>query len=380
MATARRNALGSSDRLRWGVVGMGYFAQGAVLPAFAHARSSCELSALFSDDARKRKRLGKQYRVGHVLPYDQYDDFLRSGEIDAVYIALPNDLHKDYTVRAARAGVHVLCEKPMAVTEDECREMIQACEEAGVKLMIAYRLHFDEANLTAVDLARRGKLGDLRYFSSVFSLPVKKGNVRICPTERGGGPLYDIGIYCINAARYLFQQEPTEVSALAARRPGDERFHDTDEQLGVTLRFPDDRLAVFAASFGGADASSYSLVGTRGRLQLDSAYEYAAPMKLEIQIGEKTEQRKFKKRDQIAAELEYFADCVASEREPEPSGWEGLHDVRIISAILESVRTGRKVEIDLPDKRSRPGRNQAIERPAVPRQPALVNAEPPSQS
>ena len=120
-----------------------------------------------------------------MLPYDRYDDFLRSGEVDAVYIAVPNDLHKEYTVRAARAGVHVLCEKPMAVTEEDCREMIGACQDANVKLMIGYRLHFDEANLTAVDLARRGKLGELRYFSSLFSLPVKEGNIRVSPTERG---------------------------------------------------------------------------------------------------------------------------------------------------------------------------------------------------
>ena len=140
--------------------------------------------------------------------------------------------------------------------------------------------------------------------------------------------------------------------ALAGSRPGDDRFVETDEQLGVALRFPGERLAVFTVSFGGADAGSYSLVGTRGSLRLDSAYEYAAPMKLEIQIGDKTEKRSFKKRDQIAAELEYFADCVARNREPEPSGWEGLHDVRIIQTILESARTGRKREIELPDKQN----------------------------
>jgi glucose-fructose oxidoreductase len=377
MAPAKRNGKGNPDRLKWAVVGLGHFAQTAVLPAFAHVRKSCKLAALFSDDRRKRKRMGDQYKVRDVLPYDEYDAFLASGAVDAVYIALPNDLHRDYTVRAARAGVHVLCEKPLAPTEEDCRAMIDACREAGVKLMVAYRLHFEEANLTAVDLARRGKLGELRYFSSVFSLPVDEGNIRTNPTEQGGGPLYDIGIYCINAARYLFQDEPTEVVALAASREGDERFAGSDEQLSATLRFPGERLANFTASFGGADSGWYELVGSKGSLRLDPAYEYAAPMVLQTRIGEKVRKRKFGKRDQIAPELEYFARCVRRDEQPEPSGWEGLHDVRIIRSILESARTGQKVAIDLPKKRDRPTLEQAREHPPV-APPDLVNAEPPS--
>jgi predicted dehydrogenase len=377
MASAKRNGKGASDRLRWAVVGLGYFAQKAVLPAFAHARKSSRLVALFSDDRRKRKNLGKKYRVKETLAYDEYDQFLASGAVDAVYIALPNHLHKDFTVRAARAGVHVLCEKPMAPTEEDCRAMIDACREANVKLMVAYRLHFEEANLMAVDLARRGKLGELRYFASVFSLPVQEGNIRTNPTEQGGGPLYDIGIYCINAARYLFQDEPTEVVALAASRRGDERFASTDEQVAATLRFPGERLATFTASFGGADSGSFELVGSKGSLRLDPAYEYAERMVLQTRIGEKVRTRKFGKRDQIAPELEYFARCVRRDEQPEPSGWEGLHDVRIIRSILESARSGKKVAIDLPKKQTRPTTGQAIERPPV-SEPDLVNAEPPS--
>jgi predicted dehydrogenase len=365
--------------LRWAVVGQGYFAQAAVLPAFAHARAG-ELVALFSQDEKKRRQLGKKYGAAHALPYESYDDLLASREVDAVYIALPNHLHREYTVRAAAAGIHVLCEKPMAVTETECREMIAACKEARVKLMVAYRLHLEAANLTAVDLARRGKLGELRYFSSVFSLPVKGGNIRTNPTEEGGGPLYDLGIYCINAARYLFQAEPTEVMAMSATRRDDERFSSTDEQVSASLRFPGERLAIFTAGFGAADLSSYSLVGTKGALRLDPAYEYAAPMVLETRVGDKVNKRVFKKRDQVAAELDYFADCVTRNREPEPSGWEGLHDVRIIQAILQSAAAGKKVTLDLPEPRQRPTGKQAIERAPVRAMPHLVNAEPPADS
>ncbi len=375
MAKARGNQK-SDQRVKWAVVGLGHFAQAAVLPAFAHARKNSQLVALFSDDARKRRRLGKKYRVRQVVGYDEYDALLASGAVDAVYLTVPNHLHKDFTVRAARAGVHVLCEKPMAPSEADCREMIAACQEARVKLMIAYRLHFEAANLTAVDLARKGKLGDLRYFSSVFSLPVKAGNVRTLPTDEGGGPLYDIGVYCINAARYLFGQEPTEVVAATATRSDDGRFAEIEEQVAVTLRFPEERLATFTASFGAADSGWYELGGTRGSLRLDPAYEYAMPMSLEARIGDKIKKRRFGKRDQIAPEIEYLARCVLRDEEPEPSGWEGLHDVRIIRAILEAAETGRKVAIDLPDKADRPGRPQARTRPPVPRTPELVNAEP----
>ena len=176
-----------SDRLRFAVVGQGYFSQAAVLPAFKHARS-CELVALFSDDQAKREKLRRKHQAAFALPYEEYDDFLRSGEVQAVYIAVPNHLHRDYTVRAARAGVHVLCEKPMAVTVEECEQMIEACAENRVKLMIAYRLHLEKANLAAIEAIRKGRVGDPRYFTSAFSLPAGRGQrAAACPPARAAG-------------------------------------------------------------------------------------------------------------------------------------------------------------------------------------------------
>lgn len=365
------------DRVRWAVIGQGYFAQAVVLPAFGNARSKPELVALLSGDEKKRRLLGRKYKVEHALPYEDYDELLASGTVDAVYIALPNHLHKDYTVRAAEAGVHVLCEKPMAVTETDCLEMIGACKSARVKLMIAYRLHLEAANLSAIETVRRGKIGDPRYFSSIFSLPVKAGNIRTNPTELGGGPLFDIGIYCINAARYLFRSEPTEVTALTATRPSDRRFTKTHEQAGAVLRFPDERLACFTSCFSGADLSSYQVVGTKGFLRLEPAYEHSEPLTLETSIGRRSTRKTFRKRDQIAPELDYFAGCINEDREPEPSGWEGLHDVKIIQAILQSAREGRSVRLNLEDRRQRPGLGQELDRPSH-RAPPLVEAEPPS--
>ena len=154
----------SKRTIRYAVVGLGHIAQVAVLPAFAHARRNSRLTAVVSGDRAKGREIAKRYRLDHAFSYDEFDDCLRT--VDAVYIALPNSMHAEYTIRAARAGVHVLCEKPMAVTTGECRQMIAACRRSKVKLMIAYRLHFETLNLTAIDLARGGRLGELKFFNS----------------------------------------------------------------------------------------------------------------------------------------------------------------------------------------------------------------------
>jgi predicted dehydrogenase len=366
-----------SDRLRCAVVGQGYFSQTAVLPAFKHARS-CELVALFSDDQAKREKLRRKHQAAFALPYEEYDDFLRSGEVQAVYIAVPNHLHRDYSVRAARAGVHVLCEKPMAVTVEECEQMIEACAENRVKLMIAYRLHLEKANLAAIEAIRNGRVGDPRYFSSAFSFQLDEDNVRGMPTGKGGGPLYDIGTYCINAARYLFQAEPTQVTALLGYRPDQPGLERIEEQAAAVLRFPDDRLASFTVSFGATDVARYTVAGTKASLVLDPAYTHSAPIEMILEKGGgKKQRKKFPLSDQVAAELSYFAECVRTGRDPEPDGWEGLNDVAVIRAILESARTGHAVDLHLEDRRQRPGGHQARKKPAPKGKPELVHAAPP---
>ncbi len=357
-------------RLRIAVVGQGHFAQVAVLPAIAQL-DDIELAALVSGSRHKLDELGDEYNVQTLVDYDDLDDLLASGTIDAVYVAVPNDLHAEITLVAARHGVHVLCEKPMAPTEAECMQMIRTCEQRGVKLMIAYRLHFEAANLVAIEIARGGELGDPRIFSSVFSLQVREGNTRVQP-RRGAGPLYDLGVYCVNAARYLFRAEPREVLAVRLGGDGDPRFSAVEEAYSATLRFPDERVAQFTCSFGAADRSHYEIVGTRGVLALDNAYEYAAEMTMSIQSDHGTKQRTFEKRDQIAAEIEYFARCIRDDIEPEPSGWEGLEDVRILQAIQSSARFGRTVPIDPIHRPQRPDLGQEIRMPPV-EKPRLVD-------
>src|SRR3954471_13028818 len=154
----RRRSKDRGEPVQFAVIGQGYFAQGAVLPAFKEA-DGCDLRAIFSNDSTKLRALKRKYGVAVALGYDQYDDYLRSGEVDAVYIALPNDLHADYTLRAARAGVHVLCEKPLATNSEDAREIISVYADHGVTLMTAYRLHFEGATLDAIERVRRGDIG-----------------------------------------------------------------------------------------------------------------------------------------------------------------------------------------------------------------------------
>ena len=354
MKTSRKHSI------RYAVVGLGHLAQVAVLPAFRRASHS-ELAAVVSSDPQKLETLGRRYHVSRRYSYDEYDQCLADG-VDAVYIVLPNHLHREFAVRAFRAGVHVLCEKPMALTERDCRDMISAATKSQRKLMIAYRLHFERMNLQAIETAQRGKLGELRFFSSEFGQQVVKDNVRLAYSiAEGGGPIYDMGIYCINAARYLFRAEPTQVFATAARRK-DSRFDKADEMTSVMLRFSGERLATFTASFGCADIDRYTLIGTQGVLTADPAFAYSEALKLTISNGSKSRVRTFAKRDQFAAELTYFSECILTGKDPEPSGEEGLRDVRVIQAIYRSDRTGRAINLPSLTRKHRPDLTQEIRR------------------
>jgi predicted dehydrogenase len=366
-----------SQKVRYAVIGLGWFSQSAALPAFAHAENS-ELVALVSNDPEKRAELAKRYNVEHTYSYEEYEELLNSGLVDAVYIALPNHLHCEYTVKAAIAGIHVLCEKPMAVTVEECETMIKAAQDNHIKLMIAYRLHLEETNLEAVEIVSSGQIGEPRIFNSLFTQQTEAGNIRV-EKQVGGGTLEDIGIYCINAARYLFQSEPIAAFATSANN-GEERFSEVAEMTTAILRFPDDRLATFACSFGASKVSTYQVVGTKGDLRVDSAYSTQGEMKHTLTIEDKIQERTFPSHDQLAAVFVYFSACVLQDTDPEPSGEEGLIDVKIIHALHDSIETGTFVQLDDLQRNQHPTKAQMIKRPAAEEQPAMIHAASPSGS
>jgi glucose-fructose oxidoreductase len=371
--TSKSTRAGRSSPLRFAVVGLGHIAQAAVLPAFRHARGFAELAALVSDSPAKLKKLRQRYRVKHACSYDESRDLFTGGQIDAVYLALPNSMHAAWTIRAAEAGLHVLCEKPLAVSVRDCERMIEACERNRVQLMTAYRLHFERCNLEVADIVRKKRIGDARWFDSQFSMQVKEGNIRI-DRELGGGPEYDIGIYCINAARYVFAAEPTEIFATATNS-GDKRFREVPETVHVLMKFPGNRLANITCSFGAADRGRYQVVGTKGSVVCEPAFEYAEGLGYELTIGEKTKRKKFAKSDQFAPELIHFVKSIRGGKSVEPSGKEGLIDVAIIEAIHRSIASGVWETLDLPGKQKRPSLKQELRRPAVPSEPSIVDAE-----
>ncbi len=364
--------MNSSKKVRFAVVGLGHIAQIAVLPAFENASEKCELTGFISDDPEKLEKLSKTYQVSNCWSYDEYEEALVSNKFDAVYVALPNDMHKEFTMKAAKAGIHVLCEKPMALNADECEAMLAAAEKNKIKLMIAYRLHFEKANMTAVDMIKSGKIGDPRVFNTSFTMQVREGNIRT-QSEHGGGPLMDIGIYCINASRYLFQDEPIEVIAMTAQS-NDPRFSEIEESLSAVMKFPGERLASFACSFGAADMGRFEVVGTEGSITLDPAYEYAVELQLKLKSGKEEQTTKLSKHDHFAPELLHFAECILEDKQPNPSGHEGLNDLRVIDAIRESVKTGSAVKIKTDPEASKPNKELVKEKPGV-EKPELVNVQ-----
>lgn len=371
--------LKSKKKIRYAVVGLGYIAQVAVLPAFKNARRNSQLVALVSGDAEKLKKLGEKYNVNKCYLYSEFEGCLKRQEVDAIYIATPNFHHKNIMETAAKYGVHVLCEKPMAVRAEDCISMIHQANSHNIKLMIAYRLHFESANLEAIKQAQEKHIGDLKIFNSVLTMQVEdKNNIRLNELDKGGGPLYDIGIYCINASRYLFKSEPIEVFAMATSSK-EARFKKTDESISVIMKFTDNRLANFSISFGAFRSSDFDLIGTKGRIRLEKAYEYAGTMTLKTYVDGKVTIRKYPKRDQFSPELLYFSECIQKKRKPEPSGEEGLADIRIIEAILLSLDLSSPITLDDMDKKNRPSDSQKITRPAFPR-PRLVNAIGPDGS
>jgi predicted dehydrogenase len=378
--TARKTVRRSTRpnrKVRYAVVGLGWISQTSVLPAFARASKNSELVALISSDDKKLAELGARYKVPYLYSADQFEECMESEAVDAVYLALPNSMHRAYTVAAARAGVHVLCEKPLAVTPFECEQMVEACDAAGVQLMTAYRLHFDKANLEAVRIAQSGKLGDLRLFNSAFTMPLQDESNYRMRFNMGGGPLLDLGIYCINAARYVYQNDPVEVTGFNFNA-NPEKFSEVEESFSGILRFPEDRIANFTCSFGAANTSFFEVIGTEGKLRVDPAFDTAQEIQHTLTVGSREQKRSFPKTDQFAPELLYFSECVQEGRRPEPSGVEGMIDVDIMNALFRSAAEGRSVVLDRYPNKVRPTAEQAMRCRPLARKPLLVHVDAPA--
>jgi predicted dehydrogenase len=365
----------SGRKIRYAVVGGGWIAQNSFLPAVEHTGNS-QVTALVTGDPVKARELAPLYNIEYVYDYADFDALLASGNIDAIYLALPNWQHADMTVRALNAGIHVLLEKPMDVTEAACQRILAAAKKSEAKLMIAYRLHFEPATLRALERIRTGEFGHVFHFASVFSQKVDASNHR---AQHGfdAGPVMDMGPYPINAVRNIFQAEPETVKAVGTRH-ADAGFEDMDDTVSVNLLFPGDRTAQFTVSYCGGDVGQYTVLGSKGYLEVNPGFQMEVPYEDYSSVDKKQAHEKFAETDHFGGELKYFSDCILHGRDPEPDAEEGWLDVRVILAIKQALETGKAQKLD-PYTRSRQidPRRQTYELSPV-RAKRLIDAAEPS--
>jgi predicted dehydrogenase len=333
-------------KLGWAIVGLGNLSINEILPAF----SKCEKSkptALVSGHPDKANKLAERYGVNpkNIYNYQNYDAIKDNPEVDVIYVVLPNSMHAEYTIRGFQAGKHVLTEKPMATTAADSQKMIDAGHKAGKKLMVAYRCRYEPYNQEAIRVARSGELGPTQVIVADAGWNATNPDQwRLKKDLAGGGSLMDIGIYALNASRYLTGEEPSEINAMMYNSPGDPRFTEVEETINFQLRFPSGALANCTSSYGYAGQNRYRVVGTKGWLEMDPATNYRG-LRMRVGRGNVIEERQLPERNHFAAEMDHMSGCVMENKEPLTPGEEGLRDIKLIMAIYEAAKTGKTVKV-----------------------------------
>ncbi|HXX16772.1 MAG TPA: Gfo/Idh/MocA family oxidoreductase [Candidatus Eremiobacteraceae bacterium] len=333
-------------KMGWAIVGLGSLAINQILPAFAKCEKSKPV-AFVSGHPDKANKLAARYGINpkNIYNYQNYDSIRDNPEVDIIYIVLPNCMHAEYTIRGFQAGKNVLTEKPMACTPGECQNMIDAGRRAGKKLMVAYRCRYEPYNQEAIRMARSGELGATQVIVADAGWNATNPDQwRLKKSLSGGGSLMDIGIYALNASRYLTGEEPTEINAMMYNAPGDPRFKEVEETINFQLRFPGGVLANCTSSYGYVSQSHYRVIGSDGWLDLDPATWYTG---LRMRVGRKNtiEEVDLPERDHFALEMDHMSECVMTDKQPLTPGEEGLRDMTLIMAIYEAARAGKTVKV-----------------------------------
>lgn len=322
----------------YAVIGLGRIA-GHFMPG-SRSTSNSQITALVSGHRDKAERIAAQYGIptSSIYSYEDFDRIAENKAVDAVYVALPNSMHAEYTIRAARAGKHVLCEKPMATSVADCESMIAVCKAANVKLMIAYRCHYEPTNLKAVKLIRDGALGQVQAIESSFGFNINPGEWRLSKTLAGGGPLYDVGIYSLNACRYLTGEEPQDIVAYASVIDHDGRFNEVEENVSWTMKFPSGIVASCNTTYGAPMDGFFRVHGSKGWLEVDQAFVYEGlHLRANFSGTQLDEPNPARDPSHFQAEAEHFSHCVQNGLEPQSPGEEGLRDLRYITQIYKSA-------------------------------------------
>lgn len=338
--------------IRYAVVGAGWISQESFMPGVAQCGNST-IAAIVTGDLAKGAKLAAFHKIPQVVPYEDYDALLASDTIDAVYIALPNSMHADYTIRAAKAGKHILVEKPLATTVADAKAMIDAARKAGVFLMTAYRLHNEPGTVAVLDHVRQGAIGTPLIFQSIFSFQTTLGNHRL-QASHWGGPLQDLGVYSINAARHIFGEEPILATATIHQPKDDPRFAEIEATLAATLTFPSGGIAQFISSFGAGMVDNYRIVGSTGDIEMDPGFKADCAMKMRLRQNGVTQEITFPQTDHFGAQVAYFSDCITAGTPPEADGDEGLADMLALIAVEQAAKTGVPQPINTAPRPSHP--------------------------
>ncbi len=340
------------ERVGIAVVGLGRLALEEILPAFGMSLKA-RVAGLVSGSIEKMRVVGSQYGVSPNAQYglEDWHSLAANPDISAVYIVTPNALHREHVIAAAEAGKHVLCEKPMATSSAEARDMIAACERSGVKLMIAYRCQYEPTNRRAIDLVRSGKYGTVRLIEACNTqVQGPPDQWRLKLALAGGGVLPDIGLYCLNGARAVTGEEPVEVFARTQTDPSDKRFAQVEDTIAFMLRFPSGAIAQCAASYSAHESKDMRVRLGEASLDIGNAFAYRGQsLRVARRVGdeEAVDALVVPAKNQFALEIDHFADCVLTGRRPRTPGEEGLQDHVLMEALYRSAQTG--LPVSLPD-------------------------------
>lgn len=321
------------------LVGLGKYAGGQLAPALKETQA-CYLAGIVTGTPEKAKSWKAQYNIpdGNIYDYKNFDTIKDNPDIDIVYVVLPNAMHAEYVIRAARAGKHVICEKPMAITVEECDQMIAACKEAGKMLSIGYRLHFGPHNQQMKQLGQHKVYGEIKKIKADNGMGDAEG-WRLDKKLAGGGPLMDVGIYCVQGARYTSGKEPIAVTAKEGPKADPVKFSSVEQSLSWQMEFPGGLTAECRSSYS-EEMNLLRAEAESGWFELSPAYPYSG-----IQGKTSDGPMTLPQVNQQARQMDDFAIAVSTSRPTPVPGEMGRQDVKILQAIYKAMETGQRVEI-----------------------------------
>jgi predicted dehydrogenase len=335
-ASVLAQAAAPKKKIRYAAIGLGRISVQHFMPGTRKSELG-EITGLVSGHPDKAHKLAAEYNVpeANIYTYENFDKIRDNPNIDAVYIGLPNSMHAEYTIRAAQAGKHVLCEKPMATSVADAEAMIAACKKANRKLMIAYRCQLQPSHLQAREMVRSGVLGKIQAIESSNGFNIAPGEWRLNGKLAGGGPLMDVGVYSLNACRFILGEEPAHLQAFSSVIDKDGRFNEVEENLSWTMKFPSGAVAACNTSYGANLEGFIRLHGSKGTLELDGFNYENISLKARLRTGEITQADTRKDPAQFVDESDHFSRAVIEGTEPGPSGEEGLRDLKIMMKLYE---------------------------------------------